>query len=178
MNVVGHPFRRAEELIEVEDASGEIRIEPQSHAHRVLAALAAQSLHGEALAELFAVKASEISRQTRRLKESGLVAGTRSGRRVYWSLTERGLEVLERTSERGRHDESLLLAVEYRVIPDARQSWALVRDVIEGGQASKRRQQKLMVGSYDACHSAWRKLKPDAESLSAVEAKLKSANKY
>ena len=150
----------------------EIRIEPQSHAHRVLSALEPQSLHGEALAEMFAVKPSEISRQTRKLKDLGLVSGDRHGRRIYWSLTERGREVLSETTERARHDESLLLAVEYRVVPDVRASWALVRDVVEGGRADRRRTQKLTVGSYDACIAAWREIKDAAEELSDLESSL------
>jgi DNA-binding MarR family transcriptional regulator len=143
----------------------DIRIEPGTYAHKVLMALATQSMHGQDLAQLFGVAESEVSRQMRKLKGLGLVDGTRAGRRVYWSLTGSGQQVLEETTDRERHDESLLLAVEYRIVPKANGNWALVRDTLDEGLAYSRKSQELVVGSHGECQKAWNKIRKAAEAL-------------
>lgn len=149
------------------DISREIKLEPGSHAHRFLALVgASSSANGQALAALFGVKPSEISRQAKRLKALGLVDGTRHGRFVFWSLTDKGRRVLKETSERQREANSLLLRVEYRLAPQTLGAWALVREIQREGSTSLH---KLKIGDRDDCLVAFKGLREQAEALSAAE---------
>jgi hypothetical protein len=71
-------------------------LEPDSHAHRFLAALEEQSgLSNNKLSEELGADAAGISRIGSRLHDAGLARKRRYGRRNAWDITPRGLKALE-----------------------------------------------------------------------------------
>jgi hypothetical protein len=72
-------------------------ITPGTHAHRILQALAGrESLRASVLADELNVRADQLSRSAAQLTQELLVVRVKIGREVFWEITPRGRDVLER----------------------------------------------------------------------------------
>ena len=84
------------------DIESAVRIEPRSHAHKMLSLIAlstgepAERLNGSRLAKRLGVDKTQVSRTSRDLIERGLVVTTSLGRKTFWDITPKGRYALSR----------------------------------------------------------------------------------